>query len=554
MPVPVIDLFAGPGGLGEGFSRTESVRFEIAVSIEKDAMAHQTLRLRAAHRVLQRSATVSPATWRTWDRLIESEPWDGVFAQLAASEDQAIKDACRRADFEALNLELGEHTHDETSASIRERLSRYTVDGQLPQNSVLIGGPPCQAYSVVGRSRNRGIKDYSAADDKRHFLYREYLRVIGEFRPAVFVMENVKGILTSQIDGHDIFQSILADLERPGVVDPQDSAVEYVLLPLRQSDHQLKRPSPESFVLRAEEYGVPQARHRVIILGVRKDVFAKAKGVGTLVPQLPTTVGDVIGDLPALRAALSFRGKGLSWLDALSQPLLDTAVEQCRESESPLSRLVAQQMLDVLRNARSGWSDPGFGSERLRLTAKALGKSPDKLATWYRDRPSDLLANHQSRSHMPSDLIRYLFVAAFGEIHGTSPRLADFPRCLLPDHKNVNPEKIGEAIFKDRFRVQLRDRHSTTVTSHIGKDGHAFIHPEAQQCRSLSVREAARLQTFPDTYVFLGNRTSQYTQVGNAVPPLLAWRIAEVVGDLLVRAGLAESPPATGEGHRTVLV
>ena len=122
---------------------------------------------------------------------------------------------------------------------------------------------------------------------------------------------------------------------------------------------------------------------------------------------------------------------------------------------------------------------------------------------------------------------------------GVSPRLADFPRALLPNHRNVDPDNISAAIFKDRFRVQLKDTHSMTVTSHIGKDGHAFIHHDPSQCRSLTVREAARLQTFPDSYVFLGNRTSQYTQVGNAVPPMLACRIGGVVGDVLRRAGLA---------------
>lgn len=140
---------------------------------------------------------------------------------------------------------------------------------------------------------------------------------------------------------------------------------------------------------------------------------------------------------------------------------------------------------------------------------------------------------------MPDDVVRYFFVAAFGEEHETSPRLEQFPRCLLPKHRNVDPDKVSESIFKDRFRVQLGKRHAMTVTSHIAKDGHAFIHPRAMQCRSLTVREAARLQTFPDTYVFLGNRTSQYTQVGNAVPPYLARQIADIVADTLDAANMA---------------
>ena len=141
---------------------------------------------------------------------------------------------------------------------------------------------------------------------------------------------------------------------------------------------------------------------------------------------------------------------------------------------------------------------------------------------------------------MPSDLVRYLFVAAFGEETGESPRLADFPLCLLPDHNNVDVLAPEDAIFKDRFRVQIRDRHSMTVTSHIAKDGHAFVHHDPVQCRSMTVREAARLQTFPDSYVFLGNRTSQYSQVGNAVPRISQSRSRNVSrGKVLEQAGLA---------------
>lgn len=147
------------------------------------------------------------------------------------------------------------------------------------------------------------------------------------------------------------------------------------------------------------------------------------------------------------------------------------------------------------------------------------------------------VANHESRSHRADDLVRYLFVSLYGREH-ESPRLRDFPRSLLPLHKNIDPDDPDSAIFKDRFRVQVASKPATTITSHIAKDGHYFIHYDPEQCRSLTVREGARLQSFPDNYIFLGNRTSQYTQVGNAVPPLLAKQFAEAVHEILKFNGI----------------
>ena len=138
---------------------------------------------------------------------------------------------------------------------------------------------------------------------------------------------------------------------------------------------------------------------------------------------------------------------------------------------------------------------------------------------------------------MDSDIHRYLFCSVFAQQHDRAPKLSDFPDELLPNHKNVDKGKIG--LFSDRFRVQLKDIPATTVTSHISKDGHYYIHYDPTQCRSLSVREAARLQTFPDNYFFEGTVTQQYHQVGNAVPPLLARDLANTVYHIMKNRGQA---------------
>lgn len=497
-------------------------------------MAHETLRLRAAHRELMRNPAMTEEGWALWDKLVEIAPWKGLFNSLQTCESPAIRDACAHADNEALQLELGPDNREQVSLEIRRRLVPYMRDGRLPENAVLIGGPPCQAYSVVGRARNMGKEDYVAENDHRHFLYREYLNVISEFKPAVFVMENVKGILSSKVDDGHIFERILNDLRRPGL---KDSTLEYVLVPLA-APGSVVAPEPEDFIIKAEDFGIPQARHRVIILGIRKDVHEKLGDFRGLRVSSAVTVKDVLGDLPALRPEVSRRGDGMDWLQALSLPIFDKAVQELRWHGRRSSSEIAEMMLLLREDLRYRQHDPGSGSDRLRLPQSERRKKLRAMAGWYRDRNTTLLTNHESRSHMPSDLVRYMFVSTFGKIGGESPRLEDFPNCLLPAHKNIDRENVKDSIFKDRFRVQVADRHSMTITSHIAKDGHAFIHYKPKQCRSLSVREAARLQTFPDTYVFLGNRTSQYTQVGNAVPPRLANQIADLVAKTLECAGL----------------
>lgn len=146
------------------------------------------------------------------------------------------------------------------------------------------------------------------------------------------------------------------------------------------------------------------------------------------------------------------------------------------------------------------------------------------------------VVNHESKSHMDSDLHRYFFSSSWASLAQANkwpspfPKSQHYPESLKPNHKNFNTGK-----FADRFRTQSSNMASSTVTCHISKDGHAFIHYDPLQCRSFTVREAARIQTFPDNYFFVGTRTKQFEQVGNAVPPYIAFQIAGLVKELLNR-------------------
>jgi DNA (cytosine-5)-methyltransferase 1 len=276
--------------------------------------------------------------------------------------------------------------------------------------------------------------------------------------------------------------------------------------------------SPDAFVLRAEDYGIPQARHRIIIVGVREDVRGRPL---TLTPTTSRTpLRDVLFDLPPLRSRISRGGDSPhAWHEAI------------RECAALLKAKGSRALRDYLGGLRlENDRDLSSGEEFVYWK-----KKPKYRSDWYIDPELRGVCNHVSRSHLRSDIQRYFFAAAFVASQpgvARSPQLAEFPSFLLPNHQNVQ-EAIDGSMFGDRFRVQVAERPSTTVTSHISKDGHYYIHPEPTQARSLTVREAARLQTFPDNYLFCGPRTSQYQQVGNAVPPLLAWKVAAVVERVL---------------------
>jgi DNA (cytosine-5)-methyltransferase 1 len=494
MPIPVIDLFAGPGGLNEGFSQVRDGRgrrvFDTRVSVEFEELAHRTLELRALYRLLEEHGDKSDY-YLYARRKIEREE---LFARSG--------DLGARAAREAHRATLGKSEADNRAieAHISAQLKGVGKDG-----CVLIGGPPCQAYSLVGRARRAKETRTRFEADHRHVLYREYLRIVSRFRPAAFLMENVPGLLSASLNGSGTFDLIRRDLTDAG----------YDLHPLAEAGEDAD--NPRRYVIRADAHGAPQCRSRVFILGLRRDLGLKPRVLAPLAGAR-TSVRDVLDDLPKIRSKLSKEpDSGKAWLEAV--------------------RRVGDYDLDGLGAGfgRAVRDTLGAMSAGLPVGVPAMpatGKKPGKLAAWYGDAELGCVLNHTSRGHMRRDLARYFFWSQYGAHFGRSPTLGDVPHYLRPEHRNAAGD-ASSAPFADRFRVQLADRPSTTITSHIAKDGHYYIHHDPEQSRSLTVREAARLQTFPDNYLFEGAVTDQYRQVGNAVPPYLAKQIGRLVADVL---------------------
>jgi DNA (cytosine-5)-methyltransferase 1 len=510
---PVVDLFAGPGGLGEGFASALDTkghrRFHSAVAVERDEFSHQTLLLRHFFR-----------------QFPEGEAPEDYYDFLAGKITQAELFACypaahADASRSTLRISLGVESHAHVSKVIRERLAGA-------EQWALVGGPPCQAYSLAGRSRMMSRPDFE--QDERHTLYLEYLRIIIDHRPPIFVMENVKGLLSATIEGKSAISRIVRDLSHPGSTvrgAPHDLAYKLYSLSEEEAADREDEVDPRLFVVRAEEHGIPQARHRMFIVGIRNDLKVRP---GILKKLEAPTVRETIGSLPAIRSGLSKEKDSQdAWLREVRRISSTNIRRQLNGATyaGDVARGLSFEKLIEMRSPRASSS-----------TRYAMRRpNHDVLRSLYDERLPVLTA-HEARSHMSSDLRRYLFAATFAQETGRSPRLSDFPAALLPDHRNVELGCTGK-MFSDRFRVQLAGQFSTTITSHISKDGHYFIHYDPAQCRSLTVREAARLQTFPDNYFFSGPRTAQYHQVGNAVPPQLARQIAEIVAEVLdtIRGG-----------------
>ena len=403
-----IDLFSGAGGLSEGFIRQG---FSPIAHIEMNREACDTLKTRLAFHHLSLIKKKKIYFDYLKGEISREQLWEKIPDHLLSS---------------VINEELSSKTIENIFLKIDRQTASTSVD-------VIIGGPPCQAYSLVGRSRDPN----RMKGDKRNYLFRLYAKFLEKYKPKYFVFENVLGLLTA---GNSKYLTEMLELF---------STIGYT------SDYK---------VLNAEEYGVLQKRRRVIIIGKRTKQPFKF-------PILEKTENnweikkDLLSDLPSI--------------------------------------------------------SPG---EEMHLAFYKKPSSDYMKLTGIRN-DADFTTQHISRQHNERDLEIYSIVIEKWLNEKRRLKYSELPK-RLQTHNNVDA-------FLDRYKVVDPTGHSHTLVAHIAKDGHYYIYPNLKQIRSISVREAARIQSFPDDFYFEGGRTAAFKQIGNAVPPLMAEKIAKSIKDII---------------------
>lgn len=396
-----IDLFAGAGGLSEGFHRAG---FKFFAHVEMDKSACLTLKTRQAYFYLKRNKKIE-----IYKQYIKGD----------ITRDEFYSNIPNRIFNSVINAEI----NSENISEIFERIDKYRKNREV---DIIIGGPPCQAYSVIGRSRD----PHGMEKDKRNYLYKEYIKFLIKYNPKIFVFENVLGLLSAK--NGKIFESMKKEFSEVGY------KVDYR-------------------ILNSKNYGVLESRKRIILIGWRQDIefqypeFNKTK--------INFNIRNLFEDLPFINAG-------------------ESANEYVSNSNDCLRKT----------NIRSEWN---------------------------------VLTQHESRPNNIRDLNIYSEYVRVWNESGRKMKYNELPEELIT-HSNTES-------FLDRFNIVPYDDICHTVVAHISKDGHYYIHPDIKQNRSISVREAARIQSFPDDYYFEESRTAAFKQIGNAVPPLLAEVIAKKI-------------------------
>lgn len=399
----LIDLFAGAGGLSEGFMRAD---YRPIAFVEKDSNSCLTIKTRLAYYYLKSIGK--------FDLYVDYLKKDITREELYETIPEDILNS-------VINKEIGSKTVKTIFTTIDKLPGSKNVD-------LIIGGPPCQAYSLSGRAAdNNGMRG-----DRRNFLYKYYGKFLEKYKPRVFLFENVPGLYTA--NNGKYYKNMLTYFDKLG--------------------YKVKEK-----VLDAADFGVLQRRRRIILIGWRKEFSFKYPDFEKI--NLAWTINDLFSDLPPLKAG---------------------------------------EIQEVSYYVNGG----------------------NEYVYNYEIRNGlDFTVQHITRPHNEKDLLIYRM--AIDKMEGEGKRLLNNE---IPE--DIRTQKNVDS-FLDRFKVVRKDSISHTMIAHIAKDGHHFIHPDINQLRSLSVREAARIQSFSDDYFFEGSRTSAFTQIGNAVPPIMAFRLAALL-------------------------
>lgn len=405
-----IDLFAGAGGLSEGFT---SIGFNPIAHVEMNYDACQTLKTRAVYYYLKQNGKLNEYRKYLRREISKDELYNLVPETVLKSVIHQTMSA-------------------ENMPELFKLIDALKSEQHIEHVDLIVGGPPCQAYSLVGRA----VKSDNMVGDPRNYLYKLYIEVLKKYTPTMFVFENVPGLLTA--NGGQYFEDMKEAFKEAGYTIDHD-------------------------VLNAKSFDVLQDRRRVILIGWKKDLQYKYP---SFVEKVPTyKVADLLSDLPKIQ---------------------------------------------------SGETNNSYATNKFSTYLEATGiRKKDDILTW-----------HVARPHIPRDRTIYKEVITAWFKDKKRIKYTDLPEDLCT-HRN-------RTAFLDRFKVVASDMPAChTMMAHISKDGHYFIHPDIEQARSITVREAARIQSFPDDFYFEGSRTAAFTQVGNAVPPLMAKGIAEKIKEML---------------------